>query len=300
MGRSRVLSPAFVLILFSVNLVFLARGYASAEVIKEIVRIESVEGKRFGFPCDVAVDSRGFFYVLDSLNKSVSIIGHSGKFSKYVPLDKKHIEKPEGIDVKFPGAFVIADSGRSSVIEFDVSGKKGKEWKIPSAGRIVDVAVHGKMLFALDGRKGSVYILEANDDRVQEFGGYGDHSGELKSPFRIFVDRSGKAYISDVMNARIQIFDVQGKSLGEIKKFGLSLETFMRPGGVCSNGYEMVIFSDMVSGFIFSYDSTSKDIEVFRSKAGPVKFLDPVSVNMFEKTIGVVDQRDRSFNLLQF
>lgn len=300
MGRSRVLSSTFALIIFTVIFVFLWRGHVHGEIIKEIVKIDSVEGKKFVFPCDVAVDSRGFFYVLDSRRKSVSIIGPSGKFAKYVLLNRKDVEKPEGIDVRFPGVFVIADSGRSSVLEFEVSGKKTKEWIISGAGRVVDVAVYGKMLFALDGKKGFVYVLEGESGKVRKFGGYGDHPGELKSPYRIFVDKSGKAYISDVMNARIQIFDIQGKNLGEIKKFGLSDDTFIRPGGVCSNGYDQVIFSDMVSGFIFSYDSNKDEIKTFKTGKGPVRFLDPVSVNFFEQTIGVVDQRDRSFNLLIF
>lgn len=278
----------------------LLRGLALAETVQSMVTVDSVEGKRFGFPCDVAVDSRGFFYVLDTLNKSVSIIGPRGKFAKSVLLAGGDVKKPEGIDVKYPGVFVIADSGNRSIIEFDVSGKKIQESKIAGSGRIVDVAVYGKTLFALDGEKGHVYVLEGDNSTIRKFGRRGDHAGEFKSPFRIFIDKSGKVFISDVMNSRVQIMDLQGKIIGEIRRFGLSYTAFIRPGGVSSDGFDTAFFTDMVSGFIFSYDMERDDLQVLKKGNIPVRFLDPVSIVTFNRTLGVVDQRGQTFTIMDY
>ncbi len=291
MDYTRLLRKIVILIFFSA---LFAGGHSTGAETVSLTRgtkiIDSVEGTRFVFPCDIAVDSRGFFYVLDSRNRTVSIFSADMAFTKQIKLDGGKVRKPEGFDVSLPGMFVIADSANDTVVECDISGRVIQKWHIPEAGRLVDVGVYGKRIFAIDGEKSKVYVITREQKGYETLGGYGDHPGEFKYPYRVFISGNGRIYVSDVMNARVQILDIQGKMIGEIKSFGISRSAFLRPGGVYGDGSGTVYLTDMMSGLIFHAEEDTGSIALVRIQGKPFQLSDPVSLAISKGYMVVADQ----------
>ncbi len=77
--------------------------------------------------------------------------------------------------------------------------------------------------------KGNVWVLDTDNDRVQEFGPKGEFlrqfgaagsaNGEFLEPYGIAVDSSGNVWVADTANSRIQKFNSSGEF---ISKFGIS------------------------------------------------------------------------------
>lgn len=284
-----------LLVSFALNTFFPKPGFPV-----ELVRsIDSVKGTPFSRPSDVSVDRRGIFYILDTALKAVFVIDPEGRFSRVVRLKGKLIKKPEGIAVKYPGVFLIADSGNKKIYEFDISGNNTQTWSLPNSERLVDIASFGNRIFALDGKKSTVYIIEEKGEISGRFGGIGDHPGEFKYPFRINIDNSGRLFISDVLNSRIQYLDLEGKNARVVKRFGLSRKRFIRPGGLASDGKGILYFSDMLSGMVFSYRLEDKVLDPLMYNDGMIRFKDPVSLAFKRGLLGIVDQLGKKFYIYQ-
>ncbi len=290
MVRSRFLSLWLIPVLLLI---------ATAGQAVEFSVLHELADKRFREPVDAAVDFRGFFYLLDKGRKSVFLVSQHGEVLKEVRLPSS-VRRPEGIAVRRPGVFFIADSVGGVVHEVEVSGKCFGEFKIPGAGRIMDVAFFGKRVFIIDGSKHRFYVYDTEGRKIAEVGKKGGKPGEFRFPYRVDLDGSGRVYVSDVMNGRVQAFDVEGKHLFTIKSFGLSERNFVRPGGVASYDANRVLITDLLSGLVYEWDGQSGILEALRGKNGPLRFSYPSSITCSRLgDVGVVDRRAKKFFILR-
>lgn len=130
----------------------------------------------FNFPTDVAVDSQGQIYVLDSLNARVQVLSSDGSF----------------------------------VREFGERGTALGSFQIPKG---IAVSPEG-YVFVTDGMAHKVVIFSANGEFLLTFGGrfsisQGSYApGGFNMPQGIHVDRNGTVWVADTLNRSVQRFQL--------------------------------------------------------------------------------------------
>lgn len=176
-------------------------------------------------PLGLDLDKNGNLYVLDGVNKNVTVYDRDGVYLRTIgrPGD---INRPAGMGVNADGSRIYAvDIGGSSnethrIIMYDgISGellseigKRGNqpgEFNLP---RDVTVAPDGS-LFVVDGGNFRVQKLDADGKFISTFGSIGRMGGQFSRPKDSALDKDGNIYVTDAAFGNFQIFNPEGKLL---------------------------------------------------------------------------------------
>ena len=122
---------------------------------------------------------------------------------------------------------------------------------------------------AVNPSTGSVYVADANNNRIQvfdssgnfiaKFGIFGNGDGQFSLPLGVAVNpTTGSVYVADTLNNRIQVFDSSGAFITKFGTTGNGDGQFNNPEGVAVNPS---------TGSVYVADSGHDRIQVF--------FLDP-------------------------
>ncbi len=215
-------------------------------------------------PSGVGVGPNGYVYVADTSTDKVSQFNEAGTnvgtFGA-AGTGNGQFTEPTGVAVAPSGDVYVVDTGNSRVEKWGgpSSGPVLTQATVydPATGNVVETrppavqeeqapkAYTFKFAFGTSGTEngqfskpsgvavaanGNVYVLDAGNDRVQEFsssGGYlgqfgkkGGGSGGLLNPGGLAVSPTGEVYVADSGNNRVEIFSETGTYIGQITKVG--------------------------------------------------------------------------------
>jgi tripartite motif-containing protein 71 len=146
-------------------------------------RLGSGDGE-FNKPSDVALDKRGNIFVSDTGNNRVQKFDPSGKF---LADWGKFSRRRRGLEIDNPVSVAYTDEGLGAiyvlnaigcrVLKFDTDGSLLKEWTMHKKG---EGLLCGPSRIRIELRRYTVYIADAENNRIVLFDKDGEPLGELK------------------------------------------------------------------------------------------------------------------------
>ncbi|CAH1242087.1 TRIM3 [Branchiostoma lanceolatum] len=216
-----------------------------------VVPAAGVKGKAMR-PSDVAIDGKGYVWVVGSKVESKSKHGYVVKYSK------------EGQPKHNPNHLLKDANGKSPSVAFDAKNNKvivAADIKIyifsPDGSLHKSFNVKKRAVaFITSDNKGNKFVTEETGSRVQvyshdgrwlsRFGGDGKGKGKLNSPQDICTDNSGHIIIANWLNDRVDMFTSSGKFVRTVVEVQAPWGIAVGPGGdlvvVGSNDYTITIF----------------------------------------------------------
>jgi len=259
------------------------------------------EGPGLDGPYDLAVDSSGFIYVVDTNNNRVQ------KFNKYGDLlsswgawgtGNGNLYSPRGIAVDKFGDIYVADTDNNRIQKFSSSGAFLAKWGKKGVGngeftRPNSITVdNAGNIYVSDTDNNRIQKLDSNGNFITSWGTNGSEDGQFKFPEGIAVDSSGNVYVADVQNGRVQKFNSNGTFLKKLGKLGFNDGEFLYPRSIAVDSSGNIYVTDgsndtsLPSGFrknrVQKFDSEGKFIEKYGDNAGSGdgQFLTPRGIDI--------------------
>lgn len=266
----------------------------------------------FYAPEGIAIDSNGDVFVADKDNYRIQKFSSSGTFlSKWGVYGQG--------DGEFAGASAIAidanddvyvvDTGNYRVQKFSIDGTYILEWG--EYGGNVDAAsvrshrsvsandvgngTFGEPRGITIGTQGEVYVVDAQDSRVQKFdsdGAYesqwgeygsenkaGEGNGEFNLPADAATDSNGNLYVVDKDNHRVQKFSSDGTYITQWGGRGSGNGQLRYPNGIAVDSQDNVYVSDSDNYRIQKFSSTGAYVTQWGSEGtGNGEFGYPIGI----------------------
>jgi DNA-binding beta-propeller fold protein YncE len=302
LGKDIFITPAihktnrFICIPFF--LIFLSILYASPALGIRLTNVRHLFDitHNFSQPSDVSVSEDGMIYVVDGVNNSIKVFGHTGRhlFSFGRKGDRRgEFLYPLGIDIDSTGKVYIADTGNRRIQVFSPQG-----------------------IFFIDESRNRCYVVDNNNHNIlvydlsslemlNTYGSPGTEKLEFRYPFLITLDKYQYLYIVDVINTRVQLLSPDGLFVNTIGGWGVEKGEFFRPKGVAIDRNNRAYVSDSYMGVIQVFDSSGEFYSVLgHHKTGKIhKFRTPTGifidsnnrlyvVEMFAEKVSVYDIED--------
>jgi sugar lactone lactonase YvrE len=172
----------------------------------------------FNEPRDVAVDAEGRLYVADTGNRRVQVFDNEGQFIASWEGGKEEFVEPLALVVDSRGDLYVLDSEPGWIYRFAADGTLLGRFAGPEArffhprGLAIDEA---DRLYVADTGGCRVLVYNTAGERLSQFGGKGEGSGELLEPTDVALDGQGAIYVVDASNQRVQHLDPWGSYRAE-------------------------------------------------------------------------------------
>ena len=245
------------------------------------IGINTLEGRGFRYPVDLAIGSGGVIYVVnqsDEFQKSqritIATMGEEylGEFGGYGEGDGLFVW-PVAIALDNDERVYVLDEWLCRVSVYDKDGIFIKKWGKPGRGA-GELDSPGSLAFD---RNGNVYITEELSHRVQKFtkdgeyilgwGEEGATQGEFNRPWGIAIDSCGDVYVADWHNDRVQKFSPEGEYIATFGASGSGPGQVKHPSDVAVDRDGDVYITDWWNHKLEVYDSTGSHIASFRGDA---------------------------------
>jgi len=218
----------------------------------------------FNYPTDVAMDSAGNVYVMDTGNNRVQKFDAAGTYLSQwgsPGSGNGQFSYPSGIAVDSAGNVYVTDTGNHRVQKFDTAGTYLSQWGSFGSGNGQFSYPYG---IAVDSA-GNVYVTDTGNHRVQKFdaagtylsqwGSWGSGNGQFNYPQGIAVDSAGNVYIMDPYNHRVQRFDAAGTYLSQWGSWGSGNGQFNQPRGIAVDSAGNVYVMDTGNNRVQKFDA---------------------------------------------
>lgn len=207
------------------------------EFVKTIGEMESEdEALIFFMPSDIAFDSQGNVYVLDSGNHRIQKFDPDGKYLATIGRHGQgpgEFQYPQSLAIDPRGYLLISDSGNRKIHVLKPDGFEQKtiqmeeegagSLRIDGAGRIVMSQGGGTVMIGMGGMNDTkglgklLTVLSPEGEIVQEFGEKLDYKdflmNRMGNRFHFALDRDGFAYVAFDYQNRIEKYSPEGKLL---------------------------------------------------------------------------------------
>lgn len=178
-------------------------------------------------PGDVATDSAGNTWVLDTAHNRVQKFDSEGEFVLQFGSSGSgngQFSGPKGIAVDPEGDVWVASgpAGSTRVQEFSGAGVFQREWSAGESPSLTGIAVdpEGNVWVSATTASGSITKIKKFTPAgasLLEFGSPGTGNGQFKEPQGIAADSEGNVLVADTGNHRIQEFNGAGEF---VRKYG--------------------------------------------------------------------------------
>ncbi|HRX84989.1 MAG TPA: SMP-30/gluconolactonase/LRE family protein [Phycisphaerae bacterium] len=185
-------------------------------------------------PYGVAVHD-GVAYVCDTKGLCLNRLDFkNGKYDVIGVRGPGRLRKPINIVIDPLGYKFVADSVRNQIVVYGPDDQYIRAFDVPAPCHVVDVAVYGEELFALDNDETCqiVVLNRTTGDVIRTLGGPGGEPGQFKIPNSLCVSPDGYLYVSDTHNWRIQKLTRDGEPVWTKGTPGYRLGQFGRPRGI--------------------------------------------------------------------
>lgn len=271
----------------------LAVSVRAADVVApRSVRLEPLSEK-VSNPTDVAIDSSGKIYVVESGTERLLVFGPDGEYLR----TRVGLARPIAVAVGFDGKVYVGNVDRKNVEIYD--GLKLKMLGKLGSG---DGEFYKPTSIAVDA-DGNVYVADGDADAIKVYnstgvfqfsiGGKGYGDGKFNFPSSLAIDYSAKELIvTDLQRilspdgehggARIQIFTLKGEFKKSFGHYGVGEGELVRPLGVAVDSL----------GRIYATDALQQVVQVYNKEGdylGPIYDLDnpmrtPLGIDFCEMT----------------
>jgi DNA-binding beta-propeller fold protein YncE len=216
------------------------------------------------------VSSTGFgqLVVIDVVNKSFDYLkGNTGAGK---------LKKPVNSTLDEQGNIYVVDTAREQIVVFDSAGNYLRAFgSFGENSRIVDVAVYGGKVYALDTRANLIRVLDpATGKELKTFGGNeSEAKNNLAIPFAMTMDGAGGIYITNIGNGRVLKYDIDGNFLDGFGRIGDSFGEFTRPRGVAVDSLGQVYVVDAGFSNVQVFDKEKRLLGFFGTPGLPAGSL---------------------------
>ena len=239
---------------------------------------------QFNYPRNIAFDSKGNMFVVDSDGARVEKFDSEGKF--LLAWGSKSLDgtigqagtfnQPWGIAVDKSGNVYVADTWNHRIQKFDSNGKfllmwgtngdtKGIANQNPTqfyGPRSVVADGQGNVLVMDTGNK-RVLKFDANGNPLAQFGGVGADTGKFQEPVGLAIDKDGNIFVADTWNLRIQKFDSSFNFITQWPVQAWDIQTVVNKPYLAVDPDGNVFASDPESSRILKFTNDGKLVSVF-------------------------------------
>ncbi len=228
-------------------------------------------------PRDIAIDSKGFIYVADTLNNRIKKFDSNGNFTLEWGSSgslKGQFDHPYALDISkewngsnYNNYIYVADYYNHRIQKFDENGRFVLEW-----GEYGEANQEGKLktpsgitIFSPERQweLPIIYVADSGNKQIRIFSPTGDPVGkwqdsQLSNNFKITVNSTNYLYLADIENNMIRYYDLIGNLLGTWGKFGDKEGEFSKPTDIAFDSEGDVHIMDSlnhrIQKFTFSGD----------------------------------------------
>lgn len=178
---------------------------------------------QFREPADIAEDSEGDLWALDSGNDRLEKLNHNGVALSQLGTpgsEEGQFSEPSALAIDKSGNLWVVDTGNDRVEEFSPSGSYlrevsafGEESEL-EAPEGVAVDRNGDVVVS-DGQAGQLVLFGENGEFRRIIGHKGSEPGAIGEPGSVAVDSHGDIYTTDWGNDRIDEFNEAGEYVNE-------------------------------------------------------------------------------------
>jgi len=237
----------------------------------------------FNEPRGLAVDARGFVYVVDSKNHRIQKWAPEGQVLKTWGKEGQgpgEFKDPCGVAVGPDGSVYVADTWNHRIQKFTSEGQFLAEWVEQSSGfwgpRGIAVAPDGSAVFVTDTGNKRVVKFDPNGQQLLQWGKEGSRPGEFIEPVGLAFNQEGELYVADTGNRRVQVFRQDGTFVREHPVSGW--EEFYTEPYIALLG-EDLIATDSFNHRVARYNKVGALVYVWgKTGAGPGEFNRPIGV----------------------
>lgn len=209
--------------------IFLYKPKSAPEQIYSVYIPHGKEPENVLEPRDIYVDHKDRIYVTDAEAGMVKVYTVLGSLVRRIDVRSPKAEEdiePGAIAVSPLGEICVADTSKPKLQIFDFTGRpQGPFSPIDEKEEIDfprDLAISpDSSLLILDSEKSRVHRYSFQKKWIQNWGTFGDKTGEFKNPKSFSLGKNGDIYITDTQNHRIEIFWPNGIL---IRSFGIKGE----------------------------------------------------------------------------
>ncbi len=207
----------------------------------------------FSMPLDLAVDSKGYIYILAATAKGRELMKFDFDGSYIKTLTSVSPDESGQFDIR---SIAIDDSDRifamdekgCQVVVFDGDGNRVDRFPVFSdmtdkgRGEIVtgETCISGGRLYIPVSNVGMIYVYDLAGKLVRMIGHKGSNPGEMAFPVSVAVNKTGIVMILDKLRFNVICYTPDGKFLGEFGGKGLSPGWFYHPTLLAAIGTDEV------------------------------------------------------------
>jgi sugar lactone lactonase YvrE len=239
---------------------------------------------QFERPGDVAVDSAGALWVVDSGNDRVEEFSETGEYLRQFGAEgtgEGQLSEPSALVVDSKGDVWVADTGNDRIEEFGPSGEYLRQISVwgeeseegtEEANRLeapegVAIDRDGD-IWVSDTRSGELVVFNGEGEYLKTVGSQGSGPGQFGEPEGVAVDSQGDVWVADWSNDRVEEFSEQGEYVREFGSEGTGHGQFEEPDGIAVSGNGHVLVGDIGNNRVEEFNDRGEYLREFGSAGG--------------------------------